>query len=189
MKRWSLLFFSIVCAFASTAKAEIASYDLVKEKSILKFYAIQNNAPLEGKFNEFSAKITFDPEKPELSSVSAEVNVGSIEVSNEDVAQNIKLPEWLSVEAFPKAKLIVKKLSKFPSSMNYYGDGELTLRDKTKPVTINFQVTHIDDEGAVAKGYFTIPRSEFGVGQGKWSRDDVIKNEVRVDFRIYAKKI
>lgn len=171
------------------APKEVPKYELVKEKSALKFFAIQNSAPLEGRFNEFSATVMFHPEYPELSSIDAEVNMGSVEVGNQDVASNIRLPEWLSVEAFPKARLVIKKLSKFPMSMNYYGDGELTLRDKTKPVTVNFQVTHIDDDGAVAKGYFTLQRNEFGVGQGKWEKDDVVKKEVRVDFRVYAKKV
>lgn len=189
MRYFIACFVVFTFGWGAGAVAGVDKYELVREKSALKFFAIQNGAPLEGKFNEFSAVIMFDPEKPELSSIDAEVSVGSVEVANQDVAANIRLPEWLSVDAFPKAKLVVQKLSKFPSSMNYYGDGELTLRGQKKPVTINFQITHIDDDGAVAKGYFTLKRADFGVGQGQWAKDDVIKNEVRVDFRVYARKV
>lgn len=189
MKRWLSLLSAALCFLCPPAQAAMAHYELVKEKSAVKFYAIVNGAPLEGRFKDFSAQINLDPEKPEESSLRAEVEVASVEVGNEDVAKNIVLPEWLSAAAFPKATLVMKKLSRFPETMNYYGDGELTLRGIAKPVSVSFQIERMDDAGAVAKGYFTLQRKDYQLGGDQWKNDDVIKNEVRVDFRVYAKKI
>ncbi len=75
-----------------------------------------------------------------------------------------------------------------PNSDNYYVDGTLELRGKTMPATMNFQLQLADDKNAVATGYVTIKRSDYGVGQGDWAKDDVVKNEVRVEFRVVAEK-
>src|SRR4051812_33197137 len=106
--------------FVAPAFADAPAYTLVKDKSFLKFIAIQNSAPAEGKFTDFTADIHFDHDKPELSSITVEVNTGSITATNEDVEKNLKLPDWLSVDAFPKAVFKCTKLSHMPQSENYY---------------------------------------------------------------------
>jgi len=174
--------------FTTPAFADVPAYTLDKEKSTLKFFAIQNGAPVEGQFSDFSADIRFDPNQLDKSSIKVDVNIGSVTAANDDVTSNIKLPEWLSAQAFPKATFACKKLTRMPASDNYYADGTLTLRGKTAPVVLNFQMEHMDDKEAIAKGYVTLRRSDFGVGQGQWAKDDVIKNEVRVEFRVVADK-
>lgn len=173
---------------AQPVLAELPAYSLVKEKSTLKFYAIQNGAPIEGSFADYTADIRFDPEKLAESSVTVEVGTGSVSVANDDIAQNIKAPDWLSAEAFPKAVFKSTKISRMLQSDNYYAEGQFTLRGKAMPVTLNFQLEHIDDKGAIAKGSVTLLRNSFGVGQGVWAKDDAIKNEVRVEFRVVTEK-
>lgn len=187
--RW-ILIPTLVASFliAQPVLADVPSYSLVKDKSTLKFYAIQNGAPVEGSFTDYTADIHFDPDKLTESSVTVEVNTGSVTVANTDVAQSIKTPDWLSTETFPKAVFKCTKLSRMPQTNNYYADGELTLRGKTMPVVLNFQMEHIDDKGAIAKGSVTLRRNDFGVGQGEWAKDDTIKNEVRIEFRIVTEK-
>lgn len=174
--------------FAFTASAAAPAWQMIKEKSNLKFYAIQNGAPVEGKFKDFTTDIHFDPEHLDESAITVEVDTGSVEVASADVMQTIKTADWLSSEAFPKAVFKSKKITRMPMSDNYYGDGELTLRGKTLPVTLNFQMEYMQGNNAIAKGYVTLRRTDYGVGQGEWAKDDVIKNEVRVEFRIAAEK-
>lgn len=183
-----LLLVFVLCLYPMQALAQVAQYKLVKEKSFLKFFAIQNNAPIEGRFKDFTADIRFDPDKVEQSSLSAEVPIASIEMSNEDVLKNITLPEWLSADLFPKATFVSTKFFRMPSSNNYIVNGDLTIRGKKVPAVLNFRMEHFDSKNAVASGYISIQRKDFNIGQGEWSRDDVIKNEVRIEFRIAAEK-
>lgn len=179
-----VIFTAISC---SQAFAEVSAYTLVKEKSSLKFFAIQNSAPLEGKFGEYSATIRFDPEQTDKSTIEVTVDTGSVLVADEQVLTHLKAPEWLSVVEFPKAVFKSTQITRMPFSDNYIVDGDLTIRDKTVPVTLNFKLKSIDSR-AIAEGYATLRRNAFNIGQGEWSRDDVIKNEVRVEFRIVADK-
>ena len=170
------------------AVAAPVSYELIKEKSQLKFVAIQNNAPVTGMFKEFDAEISFDYTRPQDGKIKATIKTGSVTTDYEEVEKNLKLPEWLAVEMFPEAKLETTLISQIPSSNNYYAEGKLTLRDKTMPIVLNFQIKDFGDT-AIAEGYATVKRSDYGVGQGEWANADVVKNEVRVEFRINAKKI
>ena len=181
-------FILILCLVPLGALADIPAYKVIKEKSFLKFFAIQNNAPIEGRFNDFTADIHFDPDHLDQSSANVEVSTGSVIVESQDVLTNIKMPEWLSVAAFPKATFTCKKFTRMPQTNNYYADGQLTIRDKTVSAVLNFQMEHFDDKNAVATGYVSIHRNDFGIGQGEWSHDDVIKNEVRIEFRIAAER-
>jgi polyisoprenoid-binding protein YceI len=173
--------------FAPVAFADVPSYQIVKDKSSVKFFAIQNNAPLAGSFTDFTADIRFDPDNLEKSSITAEVAIASVASDHDQVVDTLKLPDWLSEKAFPKATFKSKSIARTPNSNNYVAEGELSLRGVTKPATLNYQLDMIG-ERAVAKGFITLLRKDFGVGQGEWSKEDVIKNEVRVELRIVADK-
>ncbi|MDE3016056.1 MAG: YceI family protein [Pseudomonadota bacterium] len=185
----------LIGLFAATPSfAGVPRYALVKDKSSLTFVAFMNGAPVAGKFDDFTADIHFDPNQPAKSSIRVEVNTSSVSVENDDVLKNIQLPDWLSVVKFPTAVLICNGLSRFPQTDDYYagfngaGDCELTLRGRTLPVELNFQMEHFDGGTAIANGYVTLHRLDFGIGQGQWAKDDVIKDEVRVNFRVTAEK-
>jgi polyisoprenoid-binding protein YceI len=165
----------------------LATYKMVEgKKNTLKFVATMNGAPIEGAFKDFAVDILFSPNDLAKSKVKVEVKTASVSVANEDVATNIVLPEWLSVEAFPKAVFTSKTFSHMPATDNYYVDGELSLRGKTVPMVLNIQLEYVDDIRVLATGYATLRRSQFGVGQGQWESADVIQDEVRVEFRLLA---
>lgn len=181
-----IIAFSVALAFPALADAP--AYKLIKEKSSLKFYAINNGSPVQGQFKDFSAAINFDRENLEDSKITVEVQTASVATDYDEVAKNLLSKDWLATADFPKAIFISKAIKRMPSSDNYYADGTLKLRDKTLPVMLNFQLQFPDGKTAIANGYITIRRSDFGVGQGQWAKDDVVKNEVRIEFRVVAEK-
>lgn len=176
--------------FAFPAFADAPAYKLVNDKSSLKFVVINNGAPVEGQFKKFSADIKFDPEKLGESKIVVEVETASVFADYDEVVKNLLSKDWLATEAFPKAVFTSKTITRMPNSDNYYAEGTLQLRNKIMPATLNFQLQFAaGGKDAVAKGYVTIRRNEYGVGQGDWANDDVVKNEVRVEFRVVAEKM
>ena len=174
--------------FITPAYAEVPVYKLVNEKSTLKFYAINNGAPVEGQFKKFTADIHFSADKLDESKIKIEVDIASVFADYDEVMKSLVSKDWLAADAFPKAVFSCEKLSRMPNSDNYYADGKLQLRDKTMPVVLNFQMEFSDAKTAIAKGYLTLHRKDFGIGQGEWAKDDVVKDEVRVEFRVVAEK-
>ena len=173
---------------AADASAPVPEFVMTKDQSFLKFIALQNGAPVTGEFKDFSAKILFDPHQMDKSKLTVEVTMKDVAGPSDDMISSLKLPEWFSVDAFPKATFTSTVFHMMPGTdeKQYYVDGELTLRGQKKPLTLNFSFEHLDDKHAVATGFTTIPRKDFGVGQGEWAKEDVIRNDVRVEFRIVA---
>jgi len=182
-----ILVFSL--PFSFPALADAPAYKLIKEKSSLKFYAINNGAPVEGQFKDFSATINFDHDKLTDSKIIVEVPTASVSADYDEIAKNLVSKDWLDSSSFPTAVFTSKAITRMPSSENYYADGTLKLRDKTVPVMLNFRLQFPDSKTVIANGYITLRRSDYGVGQGQWSKDDVVKNEVRVEFRVVAEKV
>ncbi len=186
-----LLAFFAALFFASGAFAAdvaVPSYAVVADKSFVKFIATMNGAPVEGQFKDFTANIAFDPEHPEKSNIKVEVSIASVAAANSDVEGNVKTADWLSADKFPKATFVSTKINRMPLTNNYYADGELTIRGQKKPVTLNFLMEYPAEGRAIATGYVTLQRKDFGVGQGQWQDEASIKNLVRVEFRIVADK-
>lgn len=184
----TLILALVVSITPSFSFADAVPYKLLKDKSSLKFYAINNNSSVAGEFKDFSADIKFDREKPENSKIKVAVDIKSIYSDAAKLAETLQGNDWLSVSKFPQAVFVSKTISKMPNSENYYADGMLELHGKTLPVSMNFQASFPDDKTAIATGYITLRRTDFGIGQGAWAKDDVLKNEVRVEFRVVAER-
>lgn len=161
--------------------AGATTWQIVPKDSSLTFTATQNNAPVSGQFKTFTGEINFDPAKLDSSSVNIVVDVGSVTASYKDVADTLKTPDWFDTKVFPKA---VFKASQFTKTgdKNYQAAGNLTIRDKTVPVTLTFTLDEYSPTNAHAAGSTTLKRSAFGVGRGDWASTDTVKDDVQVNF-------
>ena len=194
MKRWfaAALLLPVV-AFAADKKP-LAHYTLVPEQSKLKFVAIENSAPVEGAFKTFSADIYFSPDDLPNSKITAEVDMASVFAAYPAVGEELVKPDWFDVAHFPKATLRTNAIKMMPDRPNddrhyYYADSDLTIRDKTVKVELEFTITHLDEKSAVADGRISLKRREFGVGQGKWQSADEVDDAVGVTLHAVAKRV
>ena len=173
------------------AEAEVVvvpSYELDKAKSTLKFIATQNNAAVEGKFTAFDAVIAFHPDHVEQSSIKVDVDINSLVMTDSQTQATLLTADWFDVAKNPKAVFVSSKVDRIPGTNDYYAPGELTLRGVKAPATLNFSIVYMDDAKVVANGSVTLQRTDFGVGQKEWAKDDVVKKAVRIEFRVTANK-
>ncbi|WP_269570334.1 YceI family protein [Legionella tunisiensis] len=92
-----------------------------------------------------------------------------------------------NVQMFPKAEFKATEFNK-TGDKTYQAIGTLTIRDKSAPVTLTFTAEETSPGMALVQGSTTLKRSTFGVGQGDWASTDEIKDDVKVDFKLVAKK-
>ena len=164
-----------------------ADWQLVPEKSTLSFTATQNNSPVTGKFTVFTLDIKFDPQQLAADQVKATVDINSIQTDYSEVATTLKSADWFDVKTFPKAVFISESFVK-TGDKTYQAKGNLTIRDKTAPIIINFRLETYTANEALVKGTTTFNRSAFNLGKGEWADTKQVKDEVKVDFVIAAKK-
>lgn len=167
--------------------AQIPSWDINLETSNLSFTATQNNAPAAGSFKSFTASVEFDKENLEKSKVKVIIDMRSVYADYEDLVLTLKMPEWFDVEKFPEATF---ESTKFSKSVNgtYQAEGNLTIRDKTKPVIIDFTIKKYTEKELIIEGETTIKRTDFGIGQGEWASTDEVKDPVRIHFKLQGLK-
>lgn len=144
-----------------------------------------------GYFKKFDATVEADNNDFTDAKVQFEADVNSIDTKNEQRDAHLKSDDFFNAEQFPK--LIFKSTSIEKAGDEYKLHGDLTIRDITKPVTLNveFNGAAKDPWGYERAGFEVtgkINRKEYGL---KWSAvteagglvvDDVVKLQMNVEF-------
>ncbi|KTD13289.1 YceI family protein [Legionella jamestowniensis] len=178
------LLFALTATFIHAAVSE---WEIIPDESKLRFTATQNNAPASGEFKKFSGNILIDPENYKASSVTIFVDMTSLSASYSDLKDTLITSDWFNIKLFPTAEFKSSNFNK-TSDKTYEANGTLTIRDKSAPVKLVFTANEVSPGTALVEGETTIKRSTFGVGQGEWASTEEIKDEVKVTFKIVAKK-
>jgi polyisoprenoid-binding protein YceI len=120
---------------------------------------------IHGRFDQFSGAIAItDDGTP---SVSAEVDVTTIDTGNEQREAHIKAPDFFDVSQFPTATFVSTAVR--ADGDDYVLDGDFTLKGVTKPVTMTlvFNGTNPGMGRGEVAGFdasVVLSRKDFGVG-------------------------
>lgn len=185
MRKISAFFILLLLPFI--AFASVPKWQIIPERSSLSFEATQNDAPVIGRFKNFSGEILFDPTKLAESQVTITVDMTSIDTDYEDLTNTLKSEEWFNVEKFPTAVFKSTKFSKLSDSQ-YQAEGHLIIRDKSVPVTLHFELKKFTDQEAIIEGNVDVKRLAFDIGTGEWKSVKEVKDEVKIKFNVAAKK-
>ena len=121
---------------------------------------------VRGAFGDFDASIVID-EDPARSSVEAVIRTASINTNEPRRDEHLRSPDFLETDRFPEMRFrstSVEVVSE--QDRTFRIDGDLTVRDVTRPVTLDASVEawRLDGEGRVERLAF--------VARGKLRRKD-----------------
>lgn len=125
-------------------------------------------SPLSGMFGNMSGTLTLDPKAPDASSVEIVIPVEGLVVTSEGFGKHLASAELFDAEKFPNATFKSGKVTVDGTKATI--EGELTIRDVTKPIVLEAVffgagVNPMDQKenvGFTATG--TLKRSDFGLG-------------------------
>ena len=120
---------------------------------------------VHGRFDQFSGAITIGEDG--TPSVTAEIDVTSIDTANEQREAHIKAPDFFDVSQFPTATFVSTAVR--ADGDNYLLDGDFTLKGVTKPVAMTLVFNGVNPgvgRGEVAgfEASVVLSRKDFGVG-------------------------
>lgn len=153
-----------------------------KSQSVISFVGKSNIINHEGKFNEYTAVLTLDPQMPadlEKASLSVEIDVASVETDAEGLTNHLKQDEFFAAAAHPKATFRSMSIASRGGN-GYIIVGDLTIKGITKSVTLRAEIT--DDYLATT---YELPREEFGIGNesyGKKLLEPIVPISVKLVF-------
>ncbi len=174
-------------------QSALAQVWTVEDGSRIRFTALQQGSPVEGRFERFTAAITFDPKELAKSLVEVEIDTASITTGHKDRDTALRSSAFFDVQRWPTARFRSLKLSHGKGDA-YEAKGELTIRDVTRDVVLPFTLTIGADPGqpdrlqAAAKGELTISRLDYGVGQGDWASTKTVGEPVVIAIEIRASR-
>src|SRR5947208_11305159 len=134
---------SLVATFAIAALSPAASanetYKLDPSGSTIGFSVRQFLGTTHGKFTKFNGKIDVNRDHPENSSVTAQIDVRSIDTRIKKRDDHLRSPEFFNVDRFPQITFKSRSVKRTgPQSGDILGD--LTMHGVTKPITLHVKL-------------------------------------------------
>ena len=175
----------LVSAAALSLQAHAAPYQsIVPAKSSITFNFKQMGVSADGRFKKFTAQVNFDPTKAAQGKASFEVELASVDTGSGEADQEVVSKSWFNTAAFPKAQFVSQRIQQTAPNQ-YEVLGTLSIKGQSREVKFPMKHTPQGKDGLLTGG-FAMKRADFGIGEGMWSKFDVVANDIQVNFSITA---
>ncbi len=180
----SYAFFLGLAVVMSATSARAVEWTVDPAKSWLGFTGTMAGSPFDGRFQRWSAAISFDPTHPESGHALVTVDMASGITGDKQKDTALPQSDWFDAKTFPEAKFEVRSFrAKGPTS--YDAIATLTMRGVKKELTTPLSI-EVNGDTLRAKGGVSLLRSDFGVGQGEWKSAQWVALEVATAFDVTA---
>jgi polyisoprenoid-binding protein YceI len=127
---------------ATTAPTTLTGdYDIDPSHSRLGFAAKHAMVTtVRGHFKTFTAEVHLDAENIENTKARVEIDAVSIDTGNADRDAHVRNSDFIEVETYPKITFVSTGAEK-KSDDEFVLHGDLTVKDVTKPISIDFEKT------------------------------------------------
>jgi polyisoprenoid-binding protein YceI len=182
LNRWMLAAAAVTSL--TIAAGALAQVDMSKSSVIAT--SKQMNVPTDGKFNKFSAQISFDPARPTAGTANLSIDTGSFDLGDDDYNKQVRGAEWFDSAKYPNATFVSSAIAAAGGN-KYNVTGKLTIKGKSQNVTVPVTVTQAGSTETF-DGALPIKRTQYDIGMGEWKDTSIVADEVVIKFHIVAAK-
>jgi polyisoprenoid-binding protein YceI len=141
---------------------------------------------LTGRFDTFEGDFSYDPAKPEASTVNVTIDTNSVNSNHAERDKHLRSADFLNVQKFPKATFVSKKIVLDKDKNEFDIVGDLTLNGVTKSVTIEVEKVGEgkDPWGSYRAGFegeTEIKLKDFNIKMDLGPASQVVKLELNVE--------
>lgn len=172
---------ALLLCLAGAAQAKDYSVD---PSSTLGFSGNYQGEKFSGKFPRFSAKISLDKADLAAARLEVDIDVTSITTGNADYDSELKGSKFFDFAKFPKAHFVSTAVKESGGALT--ADGNLTIRDKTRPVQLKLDFKPAGDGGTLDV-QATLKRLDFDVGTDDYADTSTIGADVTVTSHLVLK--
>lgn len=165
--------FCLLAAFLFSTPALAADrYEFDKPHTNIVFFVNHVGfSNMVGVFTSYDGFFTFDPKKPEESTIDVTIHPSGIRTSSTALDEHLQKKDWFNTEAFPKVRFVSTSI-KVTGEKTGDVTGNLTMLGVTKPVVLHVTFNK-GDYHPISKDFIagfsaeaTIKRSDFGMTSG-----------------------
>jgi len=182
------LFTPVIALLLSLSPAALAErYNVDPAHSTLSFSVSHFGlTEIDGRFNEFTGVIDWNAKAPNVTTVEFTSQAKSIDTAVAKRDEHLRTADFFDVERYPTLSFKSTKVTHLGED-RYQVDGDLTIHGVTKPITTTARIKGPKDvSGSQKIGFrttFKINRLDYGVGEGKFSSDDMIGHEIFIEVK------
>jgi polyisoprenoid-binding protein YceI len=177
MNRFHLRSLALLLALTLPCAASAADYTVQPAGSTLGFTSSFQGSSFDGKFEKWTAAISYDAAKLAASKFDVTVDLSTAKTGDSDRDSALPGADFFDVAKYPQAHFVTTGFHQKGSQV--IADGTLTLRGVTKPVSLNVTFKP-QGNGATLDVSGSVNRLDFGVGGGQYKDTSVIAAEVKV---------
>ncbi len=171
---------------AITASAATWTPDLTQ--STLQWQSSWGASPVTGVFKSWTAAIVFDPNDLKSASITATINIASLDTNYPERDDALKGADWFDAAQHPTAIFTSTDIRK--TSQGYVAAGHLTLGGVSKPLALPFTLSIAPGAGgtqvATVDAKTTLSRLAFNIGKNAWKVTDQIHDAVGISLHLVA---
>jgi polyisoprenoid-binding protein YceI len=146
-------------------------------KSTLSFKGTYQNEGFDGKFKKFDATISYDAADPSKSKFDVTIDLTSVDSGSGERDDTLATSDFFDTAKTPKAHFVTESFAKAGDAVE--AKGNLTIRNKTKPVTLTVKFAE-SGNAATLDVDTTLKRADFDLGNGgDWA-------DIGVDVPVHA---
>ena len=165
-------------ALAVLASSSAFAQTIVPQGSEISFTSRQMGVPVDGRFNQWTAQISFDPKAPATGKVAFSIQTGSASFGAAETDTEVKKSAWFDIGKFPTATFQSSSI-KAAGPGRFDVAGKLSIKGQVRDVLVPVTLA-----GNVATGSFAIKRLAFGIGSGEWADTSMVADDVQVKFKL-----
>ncbi len=155
-----------------------------KAQSRIRFKSSFGGVGFEGGFNQWDARINFDPKNLAASKAVVTIELASANSGNRDRDESLPGRDWFNVASFPRAIFTTTSFRDLGGG-RYQALGYLSMKGMTRPVVLPFSL-RITNGSASMNGSFALMRNQWSVGQGQFAASDSVPYPVEVNVTLTA---
>lgn len=170
-----------------------AQWQVDKEHAEVRFEIQHIFSTVTGLFLEFDGDIRFDPDQLGKTKISFSVNTKSINTHNNKRDTHLRSKDFFETGKYPQMQFVSKKINQIKDG-RYTLEGDLTIKDVTRPVRVEFDffgpTTHPFNKKTVSgfETRFEINRLDYNVGDGRFVKMGVVQDKVNIFISFEAFK-
>jgi polyisoprenoid-binding protein YceI len=174
------LFILFMLAYGIASAVEYKQ--VLPEESSVAFDYKQMGVTLDGKFNKFTAQLSFDPARLDKAQAKIAIEVASIDTGSSEANEEVVGKAWFDAKVHPLASFSSSGIKSLGGN-RYEATGKLTIKGRTLGVKAPVTFQTAGNKGWF-DGAFTIKRLDYAIGEGVWSDIDTVANEIRIRFHL-----
>lgn len=171
-----------ILLLVSSQAAALEFNTIQSAESSVAFGYSQMGVPLDGKFKQFTAQISFDPAKLDKAQARIAIALSSIDTGVAEADAEVAGKLWFNTPTYPSATFVASGLKALGGN-RYEVAGKLTIKGRTLEIKapLTFQAT---GTRGIFDGAFVIKRLDYAIGEGIWSDVSAVANEIQIKFHL-----